>query len=195
MPHKLKYDWDEIQKFYDKGHSIRECAAKFGFSPTARAKAIKAGRLVTRKPQKADSTIQTEGATPSRTTIKGEIGCLKVEQRALEIGAIVSRPTIECGYDRIIDWNGKISRVQIKYANSSNSKGSVKCRLERTSNQSNDKYYADEVDVVIAYIPALDKLCWFEPEMFNGRHSITIRYQPAKSGRKKDVVNIDEFIW
>ena len=27
-----RYDWEEIQRFYDEGHSVRECQARFGFS-------------------------------------------------------------------------------------------------------------------------------------------------------------------
>ena len=27
-----RYDWDVIQRFYDEGHTVRECQARFGFS-------------------------------------------------------------------------------------------------------------------------------------------------------------------
>lgn len=27
-----RYDWSEIQAFYDQGHSVRECQSRFGFS-------------------------------------------------------------------------------------------------------------------------------------------------------------------
>ncbi|MGI9095617.1 MAG: hypothetical protein ACR2F4_08625, partial [Thermoleophilaceae bacterium] len=27
-----RYDWDAIQRFYDEGHTVRECQARFGFS-------------------------------------------------------------------------------------------------------------------------------------------------------------------
>jgi 5-methylcytosine-specific restriction endonuclease McrA len=29
---RRRYDWDEIQRYYDAGHSVRGCAAHFGFS-------------------------------------------------------------------------------------------------------------------------------------------------------------------
>ncbi len=48
MPAKMKYDWEEIQKYYDLGYSLCECQEKFGFSNSARQKSVKTGRLRTR---------------------------------------------------------------------------------------------------------------------------------------------------
>lgn len=46
MARKCKYDWIAIQKYYDDGHSTRECAAHFGFKiGEIIKKAVKAGRF------------------------------------------------------------------------------------------------------------------------------------------------------
>jgi hypothetical protein len=45
---KLKYNWEEIQKYYDNGHSWRDCIKEFGCANATIAKAVKSGRLKTR---------------------------------------------------------------------------------------------------------------------------------------------------
>ena len=35
-----RYDWGEVQKYYDAGHGTRECMRHFGFTAGAWAKAI-----------------------------------------------------------------------------------------------------------------------------------------------------------
>ena len=37
------YDWSEILKFYDEGHTVTECSAKFGFSMATWTSATKRG--------------------------------------------------------------------------------------------------------------------------------------------------------
>ncbi len=40
-----RYDWGAIQRFYDEGHSVRECIATFGFSSASWASAVKRGAV------------------------------------------------------------------------------------------------------------------------------------------------------
>ena len=42
---RVRYDWAEVQRFYDEGHGRDECAAHFGFSLIAWYKAIARGKL------------------------------------------------------------------------------------------------------------------------------------------------------
>src|ERR1700694_4711962 len=42
---RVRYDWTEVQRFYDQGHDRDECTAKFGFSLIAWYKAIRRGVL------------------------------------------------------------------------------------------------------------------------------------------------------
>lgn len=48
IPPKYKYNWPEIQAFYDAGNSYPECRAKFGISSGAIWKAIQAGKFISR---------------------------------------------------------------------------------------------------------------------------------------------------
>ncbi|MGA7202469.1 MAG: HNH endonuclease signature motif containing protein [Candidatus Cybelea sp.] len=47
---RRKYDWSEVQAYYDGGHTYRQTAAHFGFCSEAWFKAIKRGEIVTRAP-------------------------------------------------------------------------------------------------------------------------------------------------
>src|ERR1700736_3167048 len=45
---RRKYDWSEVQRYHDEGHTYRQCAAKFGFHSMAWFKARRRGELKTR---------------------------------------------------------------------------------------------------------------------------------------------------
>ena len=134
----------------------------------------------------------------SPTTLKGEIACAKFDLRCTEKGLICSRPNLECAYDRIVDQNGKLHRVQIKYADgkTSHSTGAVVCRLARIGHDyKNPKTYDKEIDAVVAYVPAIDKLCWFSRSIFSGKKMISIRLEPPKNGQIKDIVLAKDYEW
>lgn len=43
-----RYDWEAIQRYYDEGHSVRECIRAFGFSSASWFDAVKRGAIVAR---------------------------------------------------------------------------------------------------------------------------------------------------
>jgi DNA-binding CsgD family transcriptional regulator len=43
-----RYDWAAIQRFYDEGHSVRDCITTFGFSSASWFDAVKRGAVVPR---------------------------------------------------------------------------------------------------------------------------------------------------
>ncbi|MET0207313.1 MAG: hypothetical protein ABW228_09070 [Thermoleophilaceae bacterium] len=45
---RRKYDWEEIQRYYDEGYSLQECRAKFGFANGAWDAAVGRGEIVPR---------------------------------------------------------------------------------------------------------------------------------------------------
>jgi hypothetical protein len=45
---RRKFDWSEIQAYYDQGHTIAECKAKFGFANGAWYSAVGRGEIVPR---------------------------------------------------------------------------------------------------------------------------------------------------
>lgn len=46
-----RYDWEAIRIFYDAGHTVRQCMARFGFSTDAWAAAVRRG-AVSPRPQR-----------------------------------------------------------------------------------------------------------------------------------------------
>jgi hypothetical protein len=95
------------------------------------------------------STLSTEQ--------KGQIALAKVLMEAAKKRAVVSIPTTQARYDLILDYEGRLYRVQVKYANgkSQNSQGAIRCDLRKRTKC----YRADEVDVMMVYIPQIDKIC------------------------------------
>jgi hypothetical protein len=136
---------------------------------------------------------------PSETTIKGELACLKFEQRAIEKGAIVSRPNIECAYDRIVDHNGKIQRVQVKYADSkpSNASGSVQAHIGKAGQKhgSHKPYEDEDIDVIAIYVPKVDQVCWIDKKEWSGKSMLQLRYEKPKNNQKKGVRLVEDFVW
>jgi HNH endonuclease len=42
----VRYDWKEVQAYYDEGHSRAECVRKFGFCSQTRARAVRSGKII-----------------------------------------------------------------------------------------------------------------------------------------------------
>jgi len=202
MPNKLKYDWNAIQKYYDNGHSIRDCQEKFGFSNTARTKAVKAGRFMPRSHAEACSLLRTREfdreskSQFSHTTMAGEVACAKFDCRALEKYAIVSRPNLECSYDRIVDWNKKLWRVQVKYSGRDDG-DKVFADITKTnrSREHRVSYSENEIDVIIVYSNATDKLYWLPKDVWKGKTSVTLRHAATKNGQQKSILMAKDFEW
>src|SRR4051794_39824380 len=47
-PCNRRYDWQEIQRYYDEGHTMKECRDRFGFSTETWYSARKRGDIVSR---------------------------------------------------------------------------------------------------------------------------------------------------
>jgi hypothetical protein len=65
-----RYDWAEVQRYYDLGHSISECERHFGFARKTFMDAVKRGELVTRPPGAPIETYLVSGRRTNRTHLK-----------------------------------------------------------------------------------------------------------------------------
>jgi 5-methylcytosine-specific restriction endonuclease McrA len=102
----FKYDWANIQAYYDEGHSFRECKARFGFSNRSWHKARLRGDLTSIRPaSKPLGTLLTEGK--HRSSIK---------RRLLKEG-ILKNECCRCG---ITTWREKRLSIQIDHINGIN---------------------------------------------------------------------------
>jgi 5-methylcytosine-specific restriction endonuclease McrA len=74
VPPSRKYaprgDWPEIQRFYDAGHSVRECQDRFGFSRRSWNKAVIRGDVIPRPQAVPIDDLLVAGRERSRSHVK-----------------------------------------------------------------------------------------------------------------------------
>jgi len=130
---------------------------------------------------------------------KAEIAMMKVGIRALQLGAFVSKPIFEgARYDYIIERDGKLYRAQVKYADGKlhRATGAVYVNLRKQiKKDKNCPYNESEVDALLVYVPKIDKVCWFGPEVFCGKQGLAVRISPAKNGQTKGCLAAEDYIW
>ncbi len=127
---------------------------------------------------------------------KGEFAQLKVQQRALEKGWICSVPTSVERYDLIIDDRQKLFKTQIKYIDGKckNCDGAVKATVNNGPG-SPLTYTAEEIDLILAYLPSVNKIVAMSPEHFVGKTALQIRIAPTKNNQSKGVFFAEDHIW
>lgn len=64
----MKYNWIDIQQYYDEGHTVTECQEKFGFARLSWTKSVNAGRVKARPREKPLEELkpQSRGALKKR---------------------------------------------------------------------------------------------------------------------------------
>ena len=88
-----RYDWTEIQRYYDEGHSVTECQARFGFARASWSEARRRGAIVARPIKRPIETYLVIGRRTSRHHLK---------MRLLDEG--LKRPACEqCGLTEWLD--------------------------------------------------------------------------------------------
>lgn len=125
---------------------------------------------------------------------KGEIAQLKVQQRAIELGYTVSVPSVDCRYDLIIDADSTLTRAQIKYADGLGRGKSVRVYLAKKHKNKKLKYKKEEIDIVLVYVPKIDKILQIKADRFHDKENIDIRIE--KSETKSSKFNwYEDYIW
>jgi transposase-like protein len=79
-----RYDWQEIQRYYDAGHSIRECAKHFGFALESWHRAVRCGLLTSRPAAAPIETYLVKGRRVSRMHLKGRLLSAGLKENACE---------------------------------------------------------------------------------------------------------------
>src|SRR5262249_37519137 len=143
-------------------------------------------------------TPETRNMLPDQIR-KAEIAMMKVGMRALQLGAFVSKPIFEGSrYDYIIERDGRLYRAQVKYADGKHTRtvGAVQVNLRKQiKKDKNCPYNESEVDALLVYVPKIDKICWFTPEVFCGKQGLSIRFSPAKNGQIKGCLAVEDYLW
>lgn len=131
------------------------------------------------------------------TQQRGQVAQLKIEQQAILRGLVVSRPSIDARYDIVIDDGKILQRVQVKYASGkpSHSNGAVNIPLRKQHKNRALTYSGIEVDMILVYVPEVDKIVRLLPEHFSGKQQVVIRFKPPTNGQLKGVNRIEDFLW
>lgn len=105
------YDWVEIKKYYDEGHSINDCIKMFGCSSGAWWKAAKVGKIIHRL--NPDGTLEHECMPLEELLTPGENRSRhNVKKRLLKLGLIEKKCAL-CG---ITEWRGKPLAFSLDHA-------------------------------------------------------------------------------
>lgn len=80
-----RYDWAKVQAYYDEGHSVRECAAAFGFSHESWHAAKRRGQLKTRSAAMPLGELLVMDRVRSRQNIKRRLLVEGLKQPRCEI--------------------------------------------------------------------------------------------------------------
>jgi DNA-binding CsgD family transcriptional regulator len=99
-----RYDWAEVRAYYDAGHSMRECQAKFGFSGAAWTDALGRGEIKPRPRAEAHDSIFVQGAKRNRYHLKRRLLADGLKEPSCE----------ECG---ISEWRGRRLSLELHHAN------------------------------------------------------------------------------
>jgi HNH endonuclease len=99
-----RYDWDEVQRYYDQGHSVAQCRRRFGMANRTVTEAVKKGKLETRPQATPISDLLTVGRPRNRTHVK---------LRLLGSGLKTNRCE-RCGID---EWRGLPVSTQLHHIN------------------------------------------------------------------------------
>jgi hypothetical protein len=127
------------------------------------------------------------------TDQKGQIALLKVQLAAAKNGSFVFLPSVPCRCDLVLDYQGRLYRAQVKYADckAQNARGAVRLDLRRRKRC----YTRAEVDVLLVYIPQIDRVCWFGPEIFDETINLQLRMLPTRNGQKRGCLMVEDFVW
>src|SRR4051812_49131520 len=99
-----RYDWAEVQRYYDEGNSVSDCQTRFGFARAAWADAVRRGAVAPRAhAMPLDRLLAAE--TPR--------GRWNLKRRLIDAGVIADR-CAECG---IGEWRGRPISLALHHRN------------------------------------------------------------------------------
>jgi len=114
----------------------------------------------------------------------GELGELAFLHKAISLGFRVSKPWGEsCSYDFIVDWRGRLNRVQVKCVHRMHPRGSyhLKCSSSRTSPPFKFVHYRPaKVDFIAGYVVPEDTWYIIPVSLICRKDFVTIPRDPRR---------------
>jgi hypothetical protein len=102
-----RYDWDQVQRYYDEGHTVAECMAHFGFAKESWNSARRRGDVRARPRSPSPQELLVAGRVTNRGTIK----------RCLIRAGLKDGRCEECGLSQ---WRGRHLSMALHHVNGDN---------------------------------------------------------------------------
>ncbi|MGE5636473.1 MAG: helix-turn-helix domain-containing protein [Nocardioidaceae bacterium] len=99
-----RYDWGAVQGYYDLGHSVRECQARFGFSSASWTSAVKRGAITPRPAALPLAELLVAATYRGRMNLKARLFQAGLKEQRCE----------RCG---IADWRGGALSFALHHVN------------------------------------------------------------------------------
>lgn len=103
-PSNRRYDWVEVQRFYDEGHSITDCQREFGFARKTAVDACRRGDFVTRPQRMAIDRLLVVGRRTGRYHLRLRLLGAGLKENRCEL----------CG---LTEWQGRPLTMQLHHRN------------------------------------------------------------------------------
>lgn len=129
---------------------------------------------------------------------KGDSAELIVAADLVRRGHKIALPFGEdCDYDLIVDRDGSLERVQVKYATGSEEIVPVRCKslsLTKGKVKTVKRYTAETIDWLAVY-HATSRRCFYLPasELGSGRDMLHLRLSPARNGQRIGIRFADDY--
>ena len=126
------------------------------------------------------------------SNLKGTITELKCKIYFLELGYMVSTPESPARYDFILDYEGKLLKVQVKTSKSDDEKLHFEtCSSHITRDGATRRAYETEIDYFCTWF---DNECYLIPVEECGTRGKTLRLVPTKNGQTKNICFAKDYI-
>jgi DNA-binding CsgD family transcriptional regulator len=99
-----RYDWEAVQRYYDDGHSVRDCMKAFGFSAASWFDAVNRGALIARPSATPIAELLVAGTERGRFNLKARLVREGLKRNMCE----------RCG---LIDWRGEPLTLALHHVN------------------------------------------------------------------------------
>lgn len=135
---------------------------------------------------------------PALNKQKGNIGEAKCLAKMVELGVPVCLPFGDNErYDMIIERNGKLEKIQIKYSSQQESEGSILFKTASSTNHTTNKHYStyeNDIDAFLLYNALTDEVYYLPMEVVENKKTLTLRMQPSKNGQTKNCLFTTDYL-
>ncbi len=80
-----RYDWEAVQRYYDEGHDLAACIARFGFCRASWSQAVERGDIVSRPRALPIERFLVNGSNASRQNVKRRLIAAGLKGEACEV--------------------------------------------------------------------------------------------------------------